>query len=149
MKCPYCGKADSKVIDSRAVDDDRGIKRRRDCSGCGRRFTTFEVVEQLPLMVVKHNGSHQVFERNKLLNGLIRSCEKRGISLEAIMTLAQEIETNIRRKYDLEVPSSAIGELALEGLKDFDQVAYIRFASVYRKFSDINGFKAELEELNK
>lgn len=100
-------------------------------------------------MVVKHNGTRQVFERNKLLNGLIRSCEKRGISLERIMDLAQDVEKNIRRKYDLEVPSSAIGEMALEALKDFDQVAYIRFASVYRKFSDINGFTSELEALNK
>lgn len=137
------------MVDSRAIDDDRGIKRRRECTSCGRRFTTFELVEQLPLMVVKHDGSHQVFERNKLLNGLIRSCEKRGISLESIMSLAQEVERNIRHKYDLEVPSSAIGEMALQGLKDFDQVAYIRFASVYRKFSDINGFKSELEMLDK
>lgn len=149
MRCPYCREADSKVIDSRAIDDDRGIKRRRECVSCGRRFTTFEMVEQLPLMVVKHNGTRQVFERNKLLNGLIRSCEKRGISLERIMDLAQDVEKNIRRKYDLEVPSSAIGEMALEALKDFDQVAYIRFASVYRKFSDINGFTSELEALNK
>ena len=146
MRCPYCRQADSRVIDSRSIEDDRGIKRRRECSNCGRRFTTYEMVEQLPLMVVKHNGTKQVFERNKLLNGLIRSCEKRGISLESIMTLAQEIEKNIRREYDLEVPSS---EMALNGLKDFDQVAYIRFASVYRKFSDINGFKSELEILNK
>lgn len=145
MRCPYCAQADSRVIDSRAVNDDRGIKRRRECPSCGRRFTTYELVEQLPLMVVKHDGHRQVFDRNKLLNGLIRSCEKRGISLENIMSLAQEIEANIRLKYDLEVSSSAIGELALEGLKDFDQVAYIRFASVYRKFSDINGFKSELE----
>ncbi|MDY3740358.1 MAG: transcriptional regulator NrdR [Selenomonadaceae bacterium] len=149
MRCPYCRQADSRVIDSRSIEDDRGIKRRRECSNCGRRFTTYEMVEQLPLMVVKHNGTKQVFERNKLLNGLIRSCEKRGISLESIMTLAQEIEKNIRHEYDLEVPSSAIGEMALNGLKDFDQVAYIRFASVYRKFSDINGFKSELEILNK
>lgn len=149
MRCPYCRQADSKVIDSRAIDDDRGIRRRRECSSCGRRFNTFELVEQMPLMVVKHDGSHQVFERNKLLNGLIRSCEKRDITLERIMGLAQEVERNIRRKYDLEVPSSAIGEMALQGLKDFDQVAYIRFASVYRKFSDINGFTSELELLNK
>ena len=105
------------------------------------------MVEQLPLMVVKHNGTKQVFERNKLLNGLIRSCEKRGISLESIMTLAQEIEKNIRREYDLEVPSSAIGEMALNGLKDFDQVAYIRFASVYRQFTDVNTFIKEIEKL--
>lgn len=149
MRCPYCLQADSKVVDSRAIEDDRGIRRRRECISCGRRFTTFELVEQRPLMVVKHDGSHQVFERNKLLNGLIRSCEKRDITLERIMGLAQEVEQNIRRKYDFEVPSSAIGEMALQGLRDFDQVAYIRFASVYRKFSDINGFTSELEMLNK
>ena len=147
MRCPYCRQADSRVIDSRSIEDDRGIKRRRECSNCGRRFTTYEMVEQLPLMVVKHNGTKQVFERNKLLNGLIRSCEKRGISLESIMTLAQEIEKNIRREYDLEVPSSAIGEMALNGLKDFDQVAYIRFASVYRQFADVESFLDELKKL--
>lgn len=147
MRCPYCGMAESKVIDSRAIDEDRGIKRRRECNSCGRRFNTFELVEQLPLMVVKHNGSRQVFDRNKLLNGLIRSCEKRGITLERIMHLAHDIEMNIRGEYDMEVPSSAIGEMALICLRDFDQVAYIRFASVYRKFSDINGFTSELETL--
>ena len=113
MRCPYCQKADNKVVDSRSVDDDRGIRRRRECLGCGRRFTTFETVEQMPLMVLKHNGTSQVFDRNKLLNGLIRSCDKRDISLEDIMSLAHEVENEIHRLYDQEVPSKAIGEVAL------------------------------------
>ena len=147
MRCPYCQKADNKVVDSRSVDDDRGIRRRRECLGCGRRFTTFETVEQMPLMVLKHNGPSQVFDRNKLLNGLIRSCDKRDISLEDIMSLAHEVENEIHRLYDQEVPSKAIGEVALEHLKEFDEVAYIRFASVYRRFTDIDSFRSELDTL--
>ena len=147
MRCPYCQKADNKVVDSRSVDDDRGIRRRRECLGCGRRFTTFETVEQMPLMVLKHNGTSQVFDRNKLLNGLIRSCDKRDISLEDIMSLAYEVENEIHRLYDQEVPSKAIGEVALEHLKEFDEVAYIRFASVYRRFTDIDSFRSELDTL--
>lgn len=147
MRCPYCQKADNKVVDSRSVDDDRGIRRRRECLGCGRRFTTFETVEQMPLMVLKHNGTSQVFDRNKLLNGLIRSCDKRDISLEDIMSLAHEVENEIHRLYDQEVPSKAIGEVALEHLREFDEVAYIRFASVYRRFTDIDSFRSELDTL--
>ena len=147
MRCPYCQKADNKVVDSRSVDDDRGIRRRRECLGCGRRFTTFETVEQMPLMVLKHNGTSQVFDRNKLLNGLIRSCDKRDISLEDIMSLAHEVENEIHRLYDQEVPSKAIGEVALEHLKEFDEVAYIRIASVYRRFTDIDSFRSELDTL--
>ena len=147
MRCPYCQKADNKVVDSRSVDDDRGIRRRRECLGCSRRFTTFETVEQMPLMVLKHNGTSQVFDRNKLLNGLIRSCDKRDISLEDIMSLAHEVENEIHRLYDQEVPSKAIGEVALEHLKEFDEVAYIRFASVYRRFTDIDSFRSELDTL--
>ena len=147
MRCPYCQKADNKVVDSRSVDDDRGIRRRRECLGCGRRFTTFETVEQMPLMVLKHNGTSQVFDRNKLLNGLIRSCDKRDISLEDIMSLAHEVENEIHRLYDQEVTSKAIGEVALEHLKEFDEVAYIRFASVYRRFTDIDSFRSELDTL--
>ena len=147
MRCPYCQKADNKVVDSRSVDDDRGIRRRRECLGCGRRFTTFETVEQMPLMVLKHNGTSQVFDRNKLLNGLIRSCDKRDISLEDIMSLAHEVENEIHRLYDQEVPSNVIGDVALEHLKGFDEVAYIRFASVYRRFTDIDSFRSELDKL--
>lgn len=147
MRCPYCLTEDCRVVDSRAMDEGQVIRRRRGCPKCGRRFTTFETVEQLPLMVVKHDGSRQIFDRNKLLNGLIRSCDKRDKSLESVMSLAHDIEKYLRRSYDQEVPSKAIGEATLAMLKDFDQVAYIRFASVYRRFTDIESFKHELEIL--
>ncbi len=147
MLCPYCNKEDSRVIDSRAVDDGHAIRRRRGCVHCGKRFTTFETVEQLPLMVVKHDGTRQIFDRNKLLNGLIRACDKRDKSLESIMTLAHDIEQAIRREFVQEVQSKEIGEITLKKLKNFDQVAYIRFASVYRKFSDISSFRHELDVL--
>ena len=147
MLCPFCNKEDSRVIDSRAVDDGRAIRRRRGCPHCGKRFTTFETVEQLPLMVVKHDGSRQVFDRNKLLNGLIRSCDKRDISMERIVALVNEIERDVRNTMEQEVKSSKIGELVMERLKDFDEVAYIRFASVYRKFADITSFVEELDKL--
>ncbi|MBE6099814.1 MAG: transcriptional repressor NrdR [Anaerovibrio sp.] len=147
MLCPYCNTEDSRVIDSRAVDDGRAIRRRRGCNNCGKRFTTFETVEQLPLMVVKHDGTRQIFDRNKLLNGLIRACDKREKSLESIMILAHDIEQSIRREYEQDVTSKDIGEMTLKKLKNFDQVAYIRFASVYRKFSDINSFRHELDVL--
>ena len=149
MLCPYCNKEDSKVIDSRAVDEGRAIRRRRSCVYCKKRFTTFETVEQLPLMVVKHDRSRQIFDRNKLLNGLIRACDKRDKTLESIMTLAHDIEQAIRREFEQEVTSKDIGEMTLKKLKNFDQVAYIRFASVYRKFSDINSFRHELDVLLK
>lgn len=149
MRCPYCNTPDCRVIDSRAVDEGSTIKRRRACPKCNRRFTTFETVEQMPLMVIKHDGSRQVFDRNKLLNGLIRSCDKRDKSLESVMALAHAIEQNLRRHYAQEVPSAAIGEETLAMLKEFDQVAYIRFASVYRRFTDIQSFKKELDILSK
>lgn len=147
MLCPYCNKEGSRVIDSRSVEDGRATRRRRGCAHCGKRFTTFETVEQLPLMVVKHDGTRQIFDRNKLLNGLIRACDKRDKSLESVMTLARDIEKSIRSEYEQEVPSKEIGEMTLKKLKNFDQVAYIRFASVYRKFSDINSFRHELDVL--
>lgn len=149
MRCPYCYTPDCRVIDSRAVDNGRTIKRRRGCAHCHRRFTTFETVEQMPLMVIKHDGTRQIFDRNKLLNGLIRSCDKRDKSLESVMALAHDIEQNLRQRYEQEVSSAAIGEEALSMLKQFDQVAYIRFASVYRRFTDIQSFKNELDILAK
>ncbi len=147
MLCPHCNKEASRVVDSRAVDEGRAIRRRRICGNCGKRFTTFETVEQLPLMVIKHGGAREVFDRNKLLNGLIRACDKREKSLESIVALASDIEQSIRREYEQEATSKAIGEMTLKKLKNFDQVAYIRFASVYRKFSDINSFRHELDVL--
>ena len=149
MRCPFCKKADSRVIDSRAADDGNTIRRRRECTGCGKRFTTYEVVEKIPLMVIKNDGRRVVFDRNKLLNGLIRSCDKRDIPTERIVSLANEIEKELRNTMDREVTTKAIGELVMEKLKNFDEVAYIRFASVYRKFADISNFRDELEDLLK
>ena len=147
MRCPFCKKADSRVIDSRSADDGNTIRRRRECTGCGKRFTTYEVIEKIPLMVIKNDGRRVVFDRSKLLNGLIRSCDKRDISMERIMALAGDIEKELRNTMDREITTRAIGELVMEKLKTFDEVAYIRFASVYRKFADISNFKDELEGL--
>ena len=147
MKCPFCKQPDSRVIDSRAADDGTTIRRRRECSACSRRFTTYEVVEKLPLMVVKRDNRREPFSRDKLLTGIIRSCDKRDISMEQITNFVAEIERDIRNQTEPEVPSEKIGEIVMERLKDFDEVAYIRFASVYRKFDDITNFIEELETL--
>lgn len=147
MRCPFCKKADSRVIDSRAAEDGTTIRRRRECSGCGKRFTTYEVLEMVPLMVIKNDGRREPFDRDKLLKGLIRSCDKREISMERVMALAGDIERELRNTMEREVKASAIGELVMEKLKDFDEVAYIRFASVYRRFRDISNFLEELERL--
>ena len=147
MRCPFCKEEDSRVVDSRAADDGNTIRRRRECASCGKRFTTYETVEKIPLMVIKNDGRRVVFDRNKLLNGLIRSCDKRDIPTERIVALADEIEKELRNTMDREVYTRDIGELVMEKLKNFDEVAYIRFASVYRKFADISGFREELEAL--
>ncbi len=147
MRCPFCRQEDSRVIDSRSADDGNSIRRRRECGSCGRRFTTYEVVEKMPLMVIKRDGRRVVFDRDKLLKGLIRSCDKRDIPTDRIVSLSDEIEREIRNTMEREVTAKAIGELVMEKLKGFDEVAYIRFASVYRKFADISMFKEELEEL--
>jgi len=147
MRCPFCKEEDSRVVDSRAADDGNTIRRRRECASCGKRFTTYETVEKIPLMVIKNDGRRVVFDRNKLLNGLIRSCDKRDIPTERIVALADEIEKELRNTMDREVYTRDIGELVMEKLKNFDEVAYIRFASVYRKFADISGFREGLEAL--
>ena len=147
MRCPYCKQLDSRVIDSRSSDEGLSIRRRRECPHCGRRFTTYETVEQLPLFVIKMDGRRELFNRDKLLNGLIRSCEKRDISVERINVLASRIEREIRNTVEQEIPTKLIGETVMKYLKDFDEVAYIRFASVYRKFADLNTFRDELEGL--
>ena len=147
MRCPFCKEEDSRVVDSRAADDGNTIRRRREGTSCGKRFTTYETVEKIPLMVIKNDGRRVVFDRNKLLNGLIRSCDKRDIPTERIVALADEIEKELRNTMDREVYTRDIGELVMEKLKNFDEVAYIRFASVYRKFADISGFREELEAL--
>ena len=147
MKCPFCGYHDSKVIDSRAVDE--RIRRRRECLQCARRFTTYESVETMPIVVIKKDMPRESFDRNKLVNGLLRACEKRPVSLEEIDRMVDEIEADILNSLDREVTSYRIGELAMEKLKQVDEVAYVRFASVYRQFADINTFMNELKTLLK
>ena len=147
MKCPYCGHLESKVVDSRPADEGASIRRRRECLSCRKRFTTYETMESLPLMVIKKDGSRQSFERGKVMAGLIRACEKRPVSYQTLEGLVAEIEQAMQNQIDREVSSSQIGELVLERLKKLDEVAYVRFASVYREFKDIHSFMAELDQL--
>ena len=147
MKCPYCGEADSKVIDSRPADDGARIRRRRECPRCKKRFTTYEVVETVPLMVVKKDRSREAFARQKLLRGLQRACEKRPVTYKMLEKAVDNIEQVLMSGYEREVGSGRIGELAMEELKQIDEVAYVRFASVYRQFSDIDTFMKELKQL--
>ena len=144
MKCPYCSYDESKVIDSRPTDEGERIRRRRECLGCGKRFTTYEIIETVPVVVIKRDKSREPFDRNKLLNGLLRACEKRPVSMDTLEKVVDDIETNLQNSMDREVPSSLIGTLALEKLRDIDEVAYVRFASVYRQFQDIHSFMEEL-----
>ncbi|MDE7390666.1 MAG: transcriptional regulator NrdR [Lachnospiraceae bacterium] len=146
MKCPYCSYDESKVIDSRPADDGERIRRRRECLRCSKRFTTYEVVETIPLIVVKSDKSREPFERDKLLRGLLRACEKRPVPLKTLETAATEIEVSLQNSLDREVTSKEIGEYAMDALRKLDEVSYVRFASVYRQFKDINTF---MEELNK
>ena len=145
MKCPFCGFDDSKVIDSRAVDE--RIRRRRECLKCAKRFTTYESVETMPIIVIKKDCSRESFDRTKLINGLLRACEKRPVSLDRIEKLVDEIEADILNSLDREITSYRLGELALENLKQVDEVAYVRFASVYRQFADIETFMNELQAM--
>lgn len=147
MKCPFCGHEESKVIDSRPTDEGERIRRRRECLKCGKRFTTYEVIETVPVIVIKKDKSREAFDRNKLLRGLLRACEKRPVSLATLERLVDEIETSLQNSLDREVESSQIGEYAMEKLKAIDEVAYVRFASVYRQFQDINTFMDELNEI--
>ena len=149
MKCPFCGKENTKVIDSRPADDNSSIRRRRQCDVCGKRFTTYEKVETIPLIVIKKDKSREVFDRQKLLNGLLRASEKRPVSIDTLDRVVDEIETVLHNTLDREVSSVYIGELAMEKLRDIDEVAYVRFASVYRQFKDINTFMEELSNLLK
>ncbi len=147
MKCPYCGYPDSRVIDSRPAEDGERIRRRRECGKCRNRFTTYEIIETLPIMVIKKDKSREVFDKNKLLNGLLLACEKRSVPLERLERLVDEIELELLNTLEREVTSLQIGELAMKKLKEVDEVAYVRFASVYRQFADINSFMAELTKL--
>jgi transcriptional repressor NrdR len=149
MKCPCCGFMEDKVIDSRPTDEGSAIRRRRECSKCTKRFTTYEKVESLPLMVVKKDKTRQSFDRVKLLNGLLRACEKRPVSVNDLEKLVDEIESQAYNTLQREITSQQIGEMVMERLKDMDEVAYVRFASVYRQFRDINTFMDELTKLLK
>ena len=147
MKCPYCGHPESKVIDSRPADEGASIRRRRECLNCKKRFTTYEIVETVPLMVVKKDRSREVFDRQKLLNGMLRACEKRPVSYTQLDAAVDRIEQQLLNSYDREVSSIHIGDLAMQELKQMDDVAYVRFASVYRQFSDVNTFMEELKDM--
>ena len=147
MKCPYCGYSESKVIDSRPADENSCIRRRRECLSCGKRFTTYETVESLPMVVVKKDGSRQSFDRRKVLGGMIRACEKRPVPLAELEKIAEEIEQDLQNSMEREISTEAIGEKVMERLRNVDQVAYVRFASVYRQFKDIDTFMTELNKL--
>lgn len=147
MRCPYCNSPDTKVTDSRDTDDGASIRRRRQCLACGRRFTTYETIEENQIRVIKKDGSRELFDRTKLRNGIIRACEKRNITSAQIEEVVNRIEKKIRNDLESEVSSEKIGSLVMDELKDLDQVAYVRFASVYREFKDIGSFMSELEAL--
>ena len=147
MKCPYCGFADSKVIDSRPADDGATIRRRRECLACQKRFTTYEIMERLPLVVIKRDGSRQSFDKVKLINGMVRACEKRPVPMAEVERIADEIEQELQGGLEREITTTEIGEMVMSRLKDLDEVAYVRFASVYRSFKDINTFMEELTKL--
>ncbi len=147
MKCPYCAFLESKVVDSRPADEGASIRRRRECLSCHKRFTTYETMESLPLMVVKKDGSRQSFDRSKVMGGLIRACEKRPVSYQDMEGLVAEIEQVLQNQMEREISSAQIGELVMDRLKKLDEVAYVRFASVYRQFKDINTFMTELNKL--
>ncbi len=149
MKCPYCGFEESKVIDSRPTDEGERIRRRRECLNCQKRFTTYEIIESLPIIVIKKDKTREQFSREKLLNGLVRACEKRPVSLDTMESIVDEIESSISNSLDREVSTKRIGELVMDKLKSVDEVAYVRFASVYRQFKDINTFMEELNNLLK
>lgn len=147
MKCPSCGFKEDKVVDSRATAEESAIRRRRECLRCGKRFTTYEYVEEVSMLVIKKDGRREHFDRKKLLDGIMKACEKRPISIEKMEDMATQVERSIQKKYDREIPSSRIGELLMENLKKIDDVAYVRFASVYRQFKDIGQFMSELNEI--
>lgn len=149
MKCPYCNHTDTKVIDSRPADDNSSIRRRRQCEKCEKRFTTYEKLETMPLMVIKKDESREIYDRSKIESGIVRSCQKRPVSSRQISLMLDTIENQIFNREEKEIPASAIGELVMEQLKELDGVAYVRFASVYREFKDVNTFMEEIGKLLK
>ena len=147
MKCPFCGETDSKVIDSRPAEDGSSIRRRRQCNGCKKRFTTYEKVETIPLIVIKKDNNREPYDRQKIVSGILRSCHKRPISADQINRLLDEVETEIFNREEREIPAQEIGEIVMNRLKDLDAVAYVRFASVYREFKDVNTFMDEIKKI--
>lgn len=147
MRCPFCGHDEDKVIDSRPAEDGAAIRRRRECISCGRRFTTYEKIENLPLLVIKKDGTRQPYDRDKLISGLLKSCEKRPVSTAQIEKLADSVELQIQNSLRREISSQEIGEMVMVHLKQLDEVAYVRFASVYRQFKDVNSFLQELNDM--
>jgi len=147
LKCPFCNYSESKVIDSRPTDEGERIRRRRECLKCSKRFTTYEIIENVPIIVIKKDKSRETFDRNKLLSGLLRACEKRPVSIDMLEKIVDEIETLLQNSLDREISSQRIGTYAMEKLKTVDEVAYVRFASVYRQFKDINSFMEELSKI--
>ena len=147
MKCPFCGYTEDKVIDSRPTDEGTAIRRRRECLKCAKRFTTYEKIESTPIVVIKKDKTRQVFDRNRILNGLLKACDKRSVSVEQLESLIDEIESHIHNSFQREITSREIGEMVMEKLKKLDEVAYVRFASVYRQFKDIDTFMEELKKL--
>ena len=147
MKCPFCGYTESRVIDSRPAEEGASIRRRRECLACQRRFTTYEVMERLPLVVIKRDGSRQTFDKNKLIGSMLKACEKRSVALGDLEKIADEIEQELQNELEREIPTSEIGEMVMRRLQNLDQAAYVRFASVYRQFKDINTFMEELTRL--
>ncbi|MDR1797950.1 MAG: transcriptional regulator NrdR [Clostridiales Family XIII bacterium] len=147
MKCPYCDNSDTKVVDSRPTDEGQTIRRRRECEQCGRRFTTYEKIEEIPLIVVKKDGSRQSFDRGKVMNGIIKACEKRPVPMADIEKIVDDIEKGLSNLMLKEMDSSIIGEYVMEHLRELDDVAYVRFASVYRQFTDAESFREEVEKL--
>ena len=149
MKCLYCSCMDRKVIDSRSSDDDKAIRRRRECTGCGRRFTTYETIEVAPVLVVKNNGTMESFNAEKIRNGIVKSCEKRPVSATEIDAIVADISKEVYNSMESEVSTKAIGEMVMERLKKVDEVSYVRYASVYRSFKDLSSFMAELKQMMK
>lgn len=147
MRCPYCGYSESKVIDSRPAEEGSTIRRRRECLACQKRFTTYEIIERLPLVVIKRDGSRQTFDKIKVMNGMLRACEKRPVSIQSLEKISDEVEQELQNYLEREVNTTEIGEMVMERLKSVDEVAYVRFASVYRQFKDINTFLEELTKL--
>ena len=147
MKCPFCENLESKVVDSRPTDEGQAIRRRRECINCGKRCTTYEKVEEIPIIIVKRDGNRQTYNRNKLLNGILKSCEKRPVSMDTIENIVDDIEKNLYNSLQKEITSIEIGEMVMNKLKNIDEVAYVRFASVYRQFKDVNSFMEELKKI--